>query len=206
MATQTTKRSSKKDHNGTAEDRTAEICRTAAQIICEKGFDATSMNDIAVAVNLTKAGLYYYTTGKQDLLYRIINYAMSLVEKNVIERCSDIQNPKERLDQIIRNHVVLVAEGGGPIAILSDEVNCLPKAQRREVIRRKRGYLEFVRQTLRDLESEGLLQDLDPDIASLNLFATVLGVARWYRQDGAMSSQEVADEIAKFLCDGLLRE
>ncbi len=206
MATQATKRSSKKDLNGTAEDRTAEICRTAAKIICEKGFDATSMNDIAVAVNLTKAGLYYYTTGKQDLLYRIINYAMSLVEKNVIEKCSGTKDPRERLDQIIRNHVVLVADGGGPIAILSDEVNCLPKAQRREVIQRKRRYLDFVRQTLRDLESEGLLQDLDPDIAALNLFATVLGVARWYRQGGPMSSHEVADEIAKFLCDGLLRE
>ncbi len=206
MATQTTKRSSKKDLNSNAEDRTAEICRTAAKLICEKGFDATSMNDIAVAVNLTKAGLYYYTTGKQDLLYRIINYAMLLVEKNVIEKCSGTKDPRERLDQIIRNHVVLVAEGGGPIAILSDEVNCLPKAQRREVLRRKREYLEFVRQTLRELESEGLLQDLDTDIAALNLFATVLGVARWYRQGGTMSSHEVADEIAKFLCDGLLRK
>ncbi|MBX3437007.1 MAG: TetR family transcriptional regulator, partial [Planctomycetaceae bacterium] len=193
MTAQTTKRSTKKDSNGSVEDRTAEICRTAAKIICEKGFDAASMNDIASAVNLTKAGLYYYTTGKQDLLFRIIDFAMSLVEERVVQVCAGIDDPRVRLERMIRNHVLLVADGGGQISILSDEVNCLPQPQRKAIIQRKRHYLGFVRETLRELEASGELQDLNPDIAALNIFATISGVARWYRQGGKLSSEGVAD-------------
>ncbi|MGE0375434.1 MAG: TetR/AcrR family transcriptional regulator [Planctomycetaceae bacterium] len=206
MAAQSSKRSSKKDTNGSVEDRTAEICRTAAKVICEKGFDAASMNDIAAAVNLTKAGLYYYTTGKLDLLYRIVEFAMTLVEEQVVQPCAAIEDPQERLQQMIRNHVILVAEGGGQISILSDEVNCLPPRERRAIIERKRQYLDFVRETMRELKAAGHLQNLNPDIAALNLFATISGVARWYRQGGKLSPEGVADEVVKFLLGGILQE
>src|SRR5690606_37064204 len=162
--------------------------------------------DIAAAVNLTKAGLYYYTTGKQDLLYRIVDYAMTQVEQRVVEVCRGIPDPAERLAQMIRNHVVLVAEGGGPISILSDEVNCLAPPQRKNIIQRKRQYLDFVRADLRLLQAEGRLQDVNPEIASLNVFATISGVARWYRQGGPLDSHEVAEELVKFILGGLLRD
>ena len=50
-----------------AKDKAAEVLMTAADLMYHNGFDATSMKDIAKAVNLTKAGLYYYTKGKHDL-------------------------------------------------------------------------------------------------------------------------------------------
>jgi hypothetical protein len=50
-------------------DRLAEIYRTAAQIILRKGYDATSVNDIANALGMTKAGLYHYINGKKELLF-----------------------------------------------------------------------------------------------------------------------------------------
>ena len=55
-------------------DRLDEIYRAAALLICEKGYDATSMNDIAEAVGLTKAGVYHHIEGKRDLLFRIMNF------------------------------------------------------------------------------------------------------------------------------------
>ena len=53
-------------------ERLAEIYRTAAQIILRKGYDATSINDIANAVGMTKAGLYHYINGKKELLFDIM--------------------------------------------------------------------------------------------------------------------------------------
>ena len=55
-------------------NRLAEIYRAAASLICEKGYDATSMNDIAEAVGLTKAGIYHHIEGKKDLLFRCLLY------------------------------------------------------------------------------------------------------------------------------------
>ncbi len=55
-------------------ERLAEVYRTAAQIILRKGYDATSINDIANALGMTKAGLYHYINGKKELLFDIMNF------------------------------------------------------------------------------------------------------------------------------------
>ena len=62
------------------EDRAAVIFRTAAEIFQRKGYHATAMGEIADAVDLTKAGLYYYVKGKEDLLFAIMSFAMDRLE------------------------------------------------------------------------------------------------------------------------------
>ncbi len=187
-----------------AEDRTAEICLTAARVICEKGYDAASMNDIAAAANLTKAGLYYYTSGKQDLLFRIIDYAMSLVDE-VAARCRQITAPEERLRAIINSHIMTVVDGGGSITILANEMDALPPDQKAGITARKRRFLDLTRTTLRELDAAGRLNDLDPDVAALNLFSTIHGIPRWYNTDGAFESSAIAEQVSRFLLLALLK-
>ncbi|MCA9076766.1 MAG: TetR family transcriptional regulator [Planctomycetaceae bacterium] len=204
MAVQATKPDTKNGNTTPAEDRTAEICLTAAQVICEKGYDATSMNDIAAAVKLTKAGLYYYTSGKQDLLYRIIDYAMGLIEE-ISHECEQINDPEERLKQIIHRHVITTVDGGGSITILANEMNALSPEQREEIRVRKRSFLALTRETLFELQEAGRLNDLIPEIAALNIFATIHGIPRWYNSDGDMPSTDIADQISRFLLNALLK-
>ena len=64
--------------------RKVEILRAAAQLFHEKGFHATSMNDISKAVNLTKPGLYRHVESKEELLYAIMDHAMSRLQEGVI--------------------------------------------------------------------------------------------------------------------------
>ena len=186
------------------EDRSAKIFLTAAEIIYKKGFDATSMNDIAKKVNLTKAGLYYYTKGKVDLLYKIMDFAMECVERDIMEPCQDIADPEHRLQQIIRNHLMVIAETGGAITILIEEVEKLSSTQKRKIIDRNRRYLELVRTALRELKQQGRLRDLDVTVAALNMFATILGVARWWDPKGRLSNRRIADEVTNFVLAGLL--
>ena len=189
-----------------AEDRAADVLMTAADLIYRNGFDATSMNDIAKAVNLTKAGLYYYTKGKDDLLYKIMTFAMDCVERDIIAPCQEISDPEQRLRGIVRNHVNSILVSGGAITVLTEELNKLSAAHKRRIISRKRLYLDLLRDTLQTLKKSGRLRDLDITIAALNLFATVLGVARWYDPKGRLSSDCVADEIARFILAGLLKD
>ena len=78
-------------------NRLAEIYRAAASLICEKGYDATSMNDIAEAVGLTKAGIYHHIEGKKDLLFRIMNFGMDELDENVIIPARAIADAESRL-------------------------------------------------------------------------------------------------------------
>jgi AcrR family transcriptional regulator len=66
------------------EDRADHIYRVAAEVMCQKGYEATSMNDIADAVGLTKAGIYHYIRGKEDLLFQIMGFGMDMVDQDVI--------------------------------------------------------------------------------------------------------------------------
>ena len=186
------------------EDRSSEIFLTAAEIIYKKGFDATSMNDIAKAVKLTKAGLYYYTKGKGDLLYRIMDFAMNCVERDIMEPSQEIADAEERLEMIVRSHLKVIADTGGAITILTEAVEKLPATQKRKIIERKRSYLELVRNTLRVLKQQGRLRDLDVAVAALNMFATILGVARWWNPKGRFSSRRIEDEVTRFVLAGLL--
>lgn len=192
---------------GTADlERLDEIVKTAALVIHRQGYDATSMNDIADAVKLTKAGLYYYTRGKQDLLYMIVKWAMDLVESEILQPCGKIEDPEERLRAIVRNHLETMLVDGGVVSILTVEVDKLAADHRAEIKERHRIYLHLVRDTLRELKERGRLRPADPMIGALNLFATILGIARWYHPGGHLTQDVVIDEITSYVLGALLKD
>src|SRR5919204_4729205 len=85
-------------------ERLAEIYRTAAQIILRKGYDATSVNDIANALGMTKAGLYHYIHGKKELLFDIMNYGMEELDREVVTPAQNISDARARLQFMIVSH------------------------------------------------------------------------------------------------------
>ncbi len=187
-------------------NRRTEIVNAAALIIHRRGYDATSMNEIADAVNLTKAGLYYYTRGKQDLLYMIIKWAMDLVETDILTPCREIKNAEERIRAIIRNHLKVMMVDGGAVTILTVEVDKLPIERRSEINQRHRIYLDLVKDTLKELKDLDRLRPADPMIAALNMFATFFGVPRWYQQKGHLNQDDVSEEINKYVLGALLKD
>lgn len=187
-------------------NRLSEIYHVAARLIFEKGFDATSMNDIAEAVGMTKAGIYHYIDGKKDLLFAINSYGLDLLDIQVIGPARAVEDAEERLRAIISNHISLITSGNSHIAILVDEVAGLSRAHRRAIDRRRRLYLDFVRETLEQLKAEGKLKDINITIAAFSLFGMILWLSRWFKSDGQLTSEEIAREIQKIALGGMLNQ
>lgn len=185
-------------------DRLTEICRTAAQFFYEKGFDATSVSDIANAMNLTKAGLYYYIGGKQELLFEIMNRGMDALESEVIALAEMATDAKARLETIVHNHARQIAAGNHAVTIISDEVTALTAAQRKKITARRRAYFDFVRATLDDLKTEGKLNDVDTTVAAFSIVGMILWVSRWYQPGGSLTPDDVSREISKIAFNALL--
>src|SRR6266850_4059339 len=95
------------------QSRRAEICRTAAQIFRERGYDATSVSDIARALGITKAGLYHYFESKEALLFEITAYGLDRVRDDVIVPVRAVRDPEERLRQLIVRHACIATQGRG---------------------------------------------------------------------------------------------
>jgi AcrR family transcriptional regulator len=185
-------------------ERLAEVYRTAAQIILRKGYDATSINDIANALGMTKAGLYHYINGKKVLLFDIMNFGLDELDEEVVTPAGSIAGPVP--DCVLLSPATrLVTRGQGAITILVDEITALPPAQNRIITRRKRDYFNRLRNVLDELKASGKLNDVDTTAATFSLLGMVNWRSRWFRQDGALTQEQVAEQIVKIALHGLLR-
>ena len=193
--------------NGTQKslDRAQEIYLLAAQLFVERGVESTSLSDIANALNITKAALYYYFESKQELLYRIVELGLDNVKDEVLDPARDIKDPEERLRFIILNHARLAAEGNHAVIIVSHEMNSLSFMQREAVLQRRREYFEFVRDTLVEIQKDKKLNDIDMTTATFTLFGMILWLSRWYRTGGKLSVEKVCQDVCEMALKGLLR-
>jgi TetR/AcrR family transcriptional regulator, cholesterol catabolism regulator len=185
-------------------DRTIDIYTKAAEIFHFQGFDATSMSNVAAAVDLTKAGLYYYIESKEDLLFAIMNYAMERLETLVIEPSREVADAEARLRSILERHGRLLTEGNKAITILTDEIEGLKPKHRKQILDRKRVYFDFVRDTLETLRAERKLRDVNTTVATFGLFGTLLWLPRWFRPEGRLTGEQVIAEIVDIAVSGLL--
>src|ERR1700694_3876151 len=112
-----------------SEGRAAEVYRTAADIILEKGYNATSVSDIAQALAITKAGHYHYIHGKTQLLFDIMQYGLDELDREVAQPAKKIADAGTRLRFMITMHSRIVTRGEGAVTILVDEALALTPAQ-----------------------------------------------------------------------------
>jgi AcrR family transcriptional regulator len=163
------------------------------------------MNDIADAVGLTKAGIYHYIRGKQDLLFQIMTFAMDMVETDVMAQARQVPDPEKRLRTIVERHARRILEVGGAVTIILEEMPGLTPAHRRTIKQRKRAYFELVKGTLVELAAEGKLRDVNPSVAAFSLFGMILWTSRWYRRDGAQSAEQVLRDFLEIALNAVLK-
>src|SRR5438093_9467082 len=117
---------------GSTDSRRAAMCRAAAQTFRTRGFDATSVSDIARALGLTKAGLYHHFESKEALLFEIMTFGLECVRDEVVVPIRGIRDPEERLRQLIVRHARITTRGQGAVAHLGDEIRALPPVSRQQ--------------------------------------------------------------------------
>ncbi len=188
-----------------SEGRAAEVYRTAAEIILQKGYDATSVSDIAQALGITKAGLYHYIHGKTQLLFDIMQYGLNELDREVAQPAMKIKDPEARLRFMIGRHARIVTRGHGAVTILVDEARALTPAQNRKVTRKKREYFDFLRATLQEMKDARKLRDVNLTVATFSLLGMINWLSRWYRAEGVLNEQQVAEAIVDIALNGLIR-
>jgi AcrR family transcriptional regulator len=194
-----------KNPNPQVDGRAAEVYRTAAKLILQKGYDATSVGDIADALGITKAGLYHYIRGKTELLYDIMKYGLEELEREVMVPARAIADAGERLRFVIAMHAQIVTRGDGAVTILVDEARALSAAQYRHVTKLKRAYVDFLRETMEELRAAGKLRDVNTTVAAFSIIAAVNWLSRWYQPEGALTANEIAEQITDVALNGVLR-
>jgi TetR/AcrR family transcriptional regulator, cholesterol catabolism regulator len=183
-----------------------EICRTAARVFYDKGYDGASMKDIAEAVGLTKAGLYHHVGSKDRLLFEIMNHGMDILDETVVSRVRQIVEPRERLRQTIVGHIDLVVRTRDlEVTVILHENRSLKGELRARINARKRAYIHFLEETISQVQAENRLAPLiSPRLAAFSLLGMINWLYQWYRPDGPVKQDELATAYTRFFFRGLL--
>jgi AcrR family transcriptional regulator len=185
-----------------APDTRGRIRVEAAALFSERGFNGTSMADLAKAVGITKSSLYHHYRSKQALLSEIIELTVNRVTP-LVQEVADMDLPVgERLRRAVVLHTVEAIRDQDAIACFIEEGRYLaPDFMTTHVANR-----DSYEQVFRDMFEEGIESgefiEQDAGVAVKAVLGMCNSVVRWYRPDGGHTPSEIANEFADFAVRG----
>jgi AcrR family transcriptional regulator len=189
----------------TSSEARRRILERAARLIYQQGYEATSMQEIAEACGLTKAGLYHHIETKESLLVAIMSYGMDLFEERVLDRVKDIADPLERLRTTMARNVDLVTnDESKEVTIILHEHQTLTGKSQKAINARKKRYVRFLEDAFREAMARGQIRTIDPTLDAFSFLGTVLWTYKWYRADGRLTPAQLADGIIDLFFRGLI--
>jgi len=185
-------------------DSRQEILRTAARLFQQQGYDATSMNDVATALKVSKAGLYHHFQSKDEILFELMNHALNITQERVVDRVRGIADPEERLRMLIRLHVdVILSVRDREITVLLHENHPLPPSLRKRINARKKDYVHFVEKLVAEVQlARQSRRSVSPRAATFALLGMINWIYQWYKPEFTLNSQQIAAQFTEIFFAG----
>ena len=186
-----------------ARPREAELHATATRLFRERGYHATSMQDLGEALGMNRGSIYHYITGKDELLWAILNRALDLLEARVHPVLEADASPADRLTGAIREHLQVAADHADELSLIQIELRALSRERQHEIIARRNAYENLWRATLEAGIADGSLRDFDVRLAGIGILSACNWFTQWYRPSGPMDVDEIADAFSELFLGGL---
>ncbi len=194
-----------KRNNGNGDFTRNRVFEVAAEVFHRKGYDNTSMSDVANAAGLTKAGLYHHISSKESLLYTVLDYGLDLTESYVVKPLQQITDPLERLRTMIDLHLRLVLEERNlEVTGLLHECKTLSAADRARIDRRKKEYVRMAAKLISDVLKKYQVKDVNPKLAAFALLGMLNWTYQWYKASGSNSREEIVTNFQQIFLQGIL--
>lgn len=185
--------------------RFREIIGVAARLFAERGYHATSMDDIAREIGMLKGSLYYWIQSKEDLLKAILQGAM--VETTAIAERIEAQDcpAPEKIRMLMHAHLDSWIRNPNNYNVSLYETRHVDAATLAEVVASREGLEIVYRRMFREGARTGelTLRDEHVTLAVNSMLGMMNWFPRWYRPDGTASLAEIADLMADIVLNGL---
>jgi AcrR family transcriptional regulator len=179
------------------------ILQAAALIFQQKGYHATSMQDIADAVELKKGSLYHYVDSKQEILFALLNEALELILERLEFVVEQKIPPEQKIRQATRAYFSFLAENPSLSSVLLLEYRSLEEEYKKLHIPRRDQVDQIWQDCIAEGTARGDFHDLEPGLVSKALLGVLNWTITWYREDGPLSAEEIADQFSELFLVGL---
>jgi TetR/AcrR family transcriptional regulator, cholesterol catabolism regulator len=179
--------------------RRREIDDAASELFHANGYASTSVRDIARALDIQGASLYAHVASKEDLLWAIVGGAATAFEQAADRAVADTPSADavERLAALVEAHVEVITADPERSSVFVTEWRHLSADRRASIAARRDAYEGRFRDTIRDGISVGAFRAADPAIAATFILTALNGIATWYRPDGRLSPDRIADHYVE---------
>ena len=184
--------------------REEELLQAATRLFKEKGYRSTSMQDLADALGVQKASLYYYIRSKEDLLRRLLEHAFSLVQSRIDEIYATDLSPTDKLRLALRNHAVTMMDNLNLVSVYLHEYRNLPPRRLKQVLGVRKHYEQVLAQIMQDGIASGEFRPVNVKMTVYGLLGMLNWTHQWYSPTGELSSQEIADVLVDLALYGLV--
>ncbi|WP_199431440.1 TetR/AcrR family transcriptional regulator [Qaidamihabitans albus] len=178
------------------------LLRVAVKLFNERGYDGTSMEDLARKLGITKSAIYHHVPSKQELLRLAVDRALDGLFGVVAEAEAVDGSAVQQLEHLVRGSVEVLVEQL-PFVTLLLRVRGNTKVERAALARR-REFDRIVADLVARAERDGDIRpDVDPAVTARLLFGMVNSLVEWYRPRRDSSGAEIADVVSKIAFDGI---
>lgn len=183
--------------------RKEQIFQTAERLFKEKGYMATSMRDIAAELGIEAASLYSHIKSKDEILETIC-FRMAEQFLQAIAEANDLYfNAEERLKMAIKSHIEILTSDLNASSVFIREWRHLiePKLSEFKELRNK--YENEFKAILQNGEEENVFETVDKKFAALTILSALNWITEWYKPEGSMTADEIAENLFNFILTGL---
>jgi len=180
----------------------AAVLAAAIDLFNRKGYDATSIGDIAESLGVTKSAVYHHVASKEQLLAEALDEALVELEATVAHAVGADGSAYERLRGVVRRSVEVLVEHQPAVTLLL-RVHGNSETERDALGRRRAIDAQLSALVRRATEEGALRADLDPDLVSRLVFGMVNSLVEWFRTTGPVSPEQLAAAVAAISFEGL---
>jgi AcrR family transcriptional regulator len=181
------------------------VLHTAVRMFLERSYGRTSMDDIAMQLNITKPALYHYFRNKEEILVEIYRLGTDLIDEMLDSIEADEKPGLDKVADFIAGYIRIITGDFGRAVIRLDDGE-LSKAGRKLVRGRKREIDHRLRAIIESGIRDGSIASCDAKIASFILAGSIHGMAAWYEPAGPLKLSTITSQYVRILTGGLVAD
>lgn len=185
------------------DEKKAAILETAVRLFNQKGFRASSLDDVALALNITKPTIYHYFKNKDEILFACVLRGLDEVRQAAAEVKDVGGSGYDRLRALMRNYANCMTQEFC-ICITRTGDHELSEKSRKRFREIKREIDLTVREIVEDGMQDGTIAKGNPVLVTFMITGALNWIARWFEEGGSLEREEIVDGAVNTLTAGLV--
>lgn len=182
--------------------RRQQIVEEAGHLFRKKGYNSTSMKDIAVQVNMEAASLYNHIKSKHEILYELLLYIAHRFQQGMKNINESSYSPFEKIKALIGLHVRLTTENMHAIGLLTQDWRHLKEPHFTEFMTIRNSYFDDFLEIIKAGIKQGEIKKANPEIMLNSILSSLRWLYDWYTEDKNISPVELEIQITDLLVNG----